>query len=98
MVIEDLLEKDIRYFQWRKVDGLHVKEETRDGTVADVKESYYKQIGKLARHEHNATQQHIVIREMKSKLANGHGILHEDFSENYSMKQQNEIMSAHWSC
>ena len=35
---------------------------------------------------------------MKSNLRDGEGILHTDFSENFQIKQQDEIMAAHWVC
>ena len=34
---------------------------------------------------------------MKDQLQEGEVIISEDFSENYALKQQNEIMTAHWS-
>ena len=35
-------------------------------------------------------------KHLHAKLAADEVILHEDFSENFALKQQNEIMSAHW--
>jgi len=37
------------------------------------------------------------LRHLKDTLTPGSIIIHEDFSENYSIKYQHEIMSAHWS-
>ena len=48
-------------------------------------------------HNHtNITQLH-KFKCMKDQLQEGEVIISEDFSENYALKQQNEIMTAHWS-
>ena len=34
---------------------------------------------------------------MKDELKEGEIVISKDFSENYALKQQNEIMTVHWS-
>ena len=41
-------------------------------------------------------QQLRAIKTLRGQLEEGEALLQENFSENYSIKQQNEIMSAHW--
>jgi len=36
------------------------------------------------------------LRCLKNTLQPGEVIIHEDFAENYLIKQQHEIMQAHW--
>lgn len=94
MVIYDHLEEEVCHFQWTRVQNQMAKIEIAE-TVLEPRGTFYKQLSNLARHDYNSTKQHAGMREMKEKLKEGEGILHEDFYGNYAIKQQNEIMSAH---
>ena len=50
----------------------------------------------MRRHVFIAKCQLHQIRVLKEQLGENEAVLQEDFSENYLLKQQNEIMSAHW--
>ena len=95
MMFEEIEDKDVSFHQWIKTDKQMTKKELIK-SISEAKEMFYNQLEKLARHDYNASKQHAVMREMKLNLGNGEIILHEDFSENYLIKQQNEVMSAHF--
>ena len=46
---------------------------------------------------YTACHQHHELRWLKDHLQAGHIVIQEDFAENFSLKHQDEIMSAHWS-
>ena len=48
-------------------------------------------------HSHTNINQLHNFKQAKKNLKENQLIISENFSENYSLKQQNEIMSAHWS-
>lgn len=55
-----------------------------------------KQLGTMRKHVFVAKCQLHQIRELKQNLEEGEAVLQEDFSENFYVKYQDEIMSAHW--
>ena len=87
---------EVRYYQWATVDG-RVTKQLVTTTQAKAVEELYSQLQKFSRHVYDARRQHYEMRQLKADLTPGEIILHEDFSENYLIKHQNEIMSAHWS-
>lgn len=88
-------DRNVTFYQWERDDGLYVKMPTTSmvqkclSLIADKLETF-------ALHCFNAKQQHIALSQLKKELSTGTVVLQEDFAENYSCKQQNEIMSAHW--
>ena len=50
----------------------------------------------MLKHHYIAKHQTRMIKDLKKNLARDEIVLQEDFSENFNIKQQNEIMSAHW--
>ena len=48
----------------------------------------YKQLDTFVRHVHDAKRQHTELKRLKANLKPGEVILHEDFSENYTLKHQ----------
>ena len=47
-------------------------------------------------HQHTNIVQLHRFKHHKDNLGDGEVIMSKDFNENYSLKQQNEIMSAYW--
>ena len=48
-------------------------------------------------HNHTNINQLHYFKQAKKNLWEGEILIGEDFSENYILKHQNEIISAHWS-
>ena len=66
-------------------------------TVKNLIEMLKTKLELFSVHNHtNITQLH-KFKCMKADLEEGEIIISEDFSENYNLKQQNKIMTAHWS-
>ena len=64
--------------------------------LADAKNELVKQLSVLRKHSYIAKVQLQSIRALKEKLQPDEAVLQEDFSENFIIKQQDEIMAAHW--
>lgn len=50
----------------------------------------------LGRHTYNAKCQHKKLNHLYQNIGEQIIILQENFAENYAIKQQNEVMAAHW--
>lgn len=61
----------------------------------ETKTAIMKQLSFMVHNSFIAKHQLKLIKNLKKTL-NHEIILQEDLSENFSIKQQNEIMSAHW--
>ena len=55
-----------------------------------------KQLQPFSRHVYVMSRQHFELRHLKNTLPGESIIPQVDFAENYALKQQSEIMSAHW--
>ena len=95
----------IEYFQWETVmvernekeNYRTTKKLMKTGTVADVIIHLEELLADFSIHNHTNINQLHNFKQAKKNLKEKELIISEDFSENYSLKQQNEIMSAHWS-
>ena len=92
MPTENLDDAPVNYYQWNKEN----KKSQVWSTLPEAVEELINQIVALKRHCHIAKVQLQQIRQLKSALAPNEAVLHEDYSENFVIKQQDEIMSAHW--
>ena len=92
------LDKDdsITYYQWQKVEGA-VKKNLIDCTVAEAEEDLQAQLRPFSCHVYNIRHQFQELRHLKEQLSQDEIIIHEDFSENFQLKHQREIMESHWS-
>jgi len=50
----------------------------------------------MKRHSFIAREQLRQIRAAKQQVVDSHAVMQEDFAENFNLKHQNEVMSAHW--
>lgn len=95
-ISEDNLDYTVKYYQWQQNElGFTVKREI----VTDLgcaKEEIGSQLQTFARHIYNASKQHFEFRYLKENLPDNEVIMHIDFAENYAIKHDREIMSAHW--
>lgn len=82
---------DVSYLQWRDNQKVEIK-----STLGDVCGVFYEQLKQMRRHCFIAKIQLCQIKAMKTNLKTGEAVLQTDFSENFQIKQQDEIMSAHW--
>lgn len=93
--LQDELESNILFHQWEYDDGKIAKKE-KTKTLASAVNDLAKQLIPFSRHVYNMWRQHAEMKNLKNSLRPGEIIIHEDLSENYSLKQQGEIMAAHW--
>ena len=80
------------FLQWTKI---HTKEPV-EMSLDEAKNEFSKQLTFLRKHSFLAKTQLHQKKNLMEKLGDAEVILHVDFSENFTIKQQNEIMSAHW--
>ena len=88
------MEQTVSFHQWQTQDGKTQKLSVT-ATLQEAKENLQAQLKPFARHVHDARRQHREMKLLKETLAPGEIIIHEDFSENYALTQQREIMEAH---
>ena len=86
----------ISYYQWQKVEGV-VKKNLVECTIGEAKEDLQAQLRPFSRHVYNIRRQFQELRHLKEQLNQDEIIIHEDFSENFLLKHQREIMASHWS-
>nr|XP_042900443.1 uncharacterized protein LOC122269779 [Parasteatoda tepidariorum] len=90
------LDCTVKYYQGQQNEvGFTVKREIVT-VLGSAKEEIGSQLHLLSRHTYNASKQHFEFRYSKENLSNDEVIIHVDFAENYSIKHDREIMSAHW--
>ena len=65
-------------------------------TLGDAIKVFWEQLSIMRSHCFIAKIQLRQIRAMKYNLKEGEAIMQADFSENFNIKHQDEIMSAHW--
>ena len=84
----------VTYYQWQTQDGKTVKIGITTQLNSAVSE-LQSQLHKFARHVYNERRQHMELRHLKETIKPGEVIVQEDFSENFAIRHQAEIMSAH---
>jgi hypothetical protein len=68
-----------------------------EGTVDTLADKFEQALnGKLSRHVYNIRHQYKELRQKRLALAANEAMLHIDFSENYGLKYNREIQSAHF--
>ena len=80
------------FIQWTD----RVKKEECVMSFSKAKKEFTKQLVFLRKHSFIAKIQIKQKKYLQENLNEGEVVIHEDFAENFAMKQQNEIMSAHW--
>lgn len=94
---EEKLDFSVKYFQWGQNDvGYTIKTQIVTD-LACAREELQAQLHAFTRHVYNASKQHSELRYLKEHLLPDEIIMHIDFAENYAIKHDREIMSAHWS-
>ena len=83
------------YYQWQPGE-LGTEKVPHQSSLDDAIEMLAKQLQPFSRHVFDMRRQHFEIRHLKNTLPRGSIILQTDFAENYALKHQREIMSAHW--
>lgn len=79
-------------YQWNDKQ----RKEVIEMSASSIKSEWSSQLNMLKRHAYIAKVQLVQRKHLASNLKENEVILHEDFSENFAIKQQNEIMAAHW--
>ena len=99
-LFEGLDEDDsMSYYQWYKVEGV-AKKHLADCTIiiiAEAKEDMQAQLRPFSCRVYNIRRQFQELRQQKEQLNEDEIIIHEDFSENFQLKHEQEIMASHWS-
>ena len=86
----------VSYYQWATHDSKTIKthvESDLESTMTELR----VQLKRFARHLYDDRRQHAALRRLKETIKPSEVIIQEDFSENFAIKHQSEIMSAHWS-
>lgn len=94
---ENDLEEDMEtnFYQWKRIEG-KMKKELIVCDLLQAKEELISLLNPFALHVYTAQKQLAEFKFLKENLKVGHLIIHEDFAENFMLKQQGEIMAAHW--
>lgn len=85
-------EATFEYYQWNKDS----EKELCQTSFEETKHLLTKQLAPMRRHNCVAKHQHAELKKLKESLGEHEAILHVDFAENFNIKQQKEIMSAHF--
>ena len=88
-------DSSVLYYQWQKVDGVMTKNLV-EATLAEASEHLQSLLTPFSRHVYNVRRQFQELKYLKENLKDDE-ITHEDFSENFQLKQQREVMESHWS-
>ena len=83
---------EVIYYQW---NAENKKAEVKS-TLGEAVEELITQLVALKRHCYIAKVQLQQIKQLKSSLVANEAVLHKDYSENFVIRQQDEMMSAHW--
>ena len=86
----------VSYYQWHTMTDKKVIKELVESSVAEAKDDLISQLEPFSRHLYNIRRQYKELKFLQEHLKPGQVIIHEDFSENFQVKHQNEIMAAHW--
>lgn len=93
---EEMLEHSVKYYQWDQNElGYTIKKQIVTD-LACAKEELQAQLNTFTRHVYNASKQYSELQHLKEHLLDNEIIMHIDFAENYAIKHDREIMSAHW--
>ena len=87
---------NVFYYQWHTTSDKKMVKELIESSVEEAKEDLVSQLEPFSRHLYNIRRQYRELKFLKEHLKKGQVITHEDFSENFQIKHQNEIMAAHW--
>ena len=90
-------DQTVSYYQWNTSDDGRVRKELMTCTIAEAEEDLMNQLKPFGRHVYNIRRQFKELKHLKENLQQGEVIIHEDFSENFQLKHQREVMAAHWS-
>ena len=82
---------DCPYFQWNYEN----KKTSVASTLAEAQREARKQLAVMKRHRFIAKTQLHQMRTLKQSLGDVECVIQEDFAENFNIKQQDEVMSAH---
>ena len=88
---------DSNYGKKGQKDLRTTKKMMKNGTIEEVIEHLINLLCDFSIHNLTNINQLHNFKQAKKNLKPNELIISEDFSENYSLKHQNEIMSAHWS-
>ena len=83
---------DIPYYQWT---GQYRKVLVTT-SLSEAKIELFRQLAGMRAHTFIAKSQLYQVKKLRQRLSENEAVLQEDFSENFAVQQQNEIMSAHW--
>lgn len=79
------------YTQWHGGHLIDIK-----ATLFGAVQVLLKQVPNVKRHIYNMKHQANALQQQKNSLVAGEILLQIDFSENYEIRHQSEVMAAHW--
>jgi hypothetical protein len=86
------MENEVQYYQWTALSS----KEAVTCSLQEKKKELGRQLVFVKKHSYIAKMQLQQIKSLKVSMREHEAIIQEDFSENFAIKHQNEIMSAHW--
>ncbi|CAF1442411.1 unnamed protein product [Rotaria sordida] len=86
----------IKWYQWKNINGYATKEE-QQGSVEQGIELLSSKVKTFLLHVYIKRQQSKFFEESKTNTDNKKIVIQVDYSENFEIKQQDEVQSAHWS-
>lgn len=90
------LEAEVQYKQWSKdADGRYVTTLVKT-TANEAFNQLTKDLREFLVHTFTKREQHSHFEALKEKVDTENIVVEVDFSENFTIKDQNEIQSAHW--
>ena len=98
VVMAQLVSVEVCLVERKEKKDFHTtKKKLKSGTIREVIDHLAELLKEFSIHNHTNINQLHNFKQAKLNLKPNEVIISEDFSENYSLKHQNEIMSAHWS-
>ncbi|CAF4222918.1 unnamed protein product [Rotaria sordida] len=85
----------IKWYQWKHINGYATKEE-QQGLAEQCIELLSSKVKTFLLHVYIKRQQSKFFEESKVNTNNKKIVIQVDYSENFEIKQQDEVQSAHW--
>ena len=95
-ITDDQRNEHFSWFQWVKdCEGKTVKV-LKEGTAFDIIQLLESQLQNFLRHCFVKSQQSLHFQQLQQNVTGNNVLMQIDFSENFTILQQHEVQSAHW--
>ncbi|CAF1252625.1 unnamed protein product [Rotaria sordida] len=86
----------IKWYQWKHINGYATKEEQQESVEQGI-ELLSSKVKTFLLHVHIKRQHSKFFEESQTNTSSKKIVIRVDYSENFEIKQQDEVQSAHWS-